>query len=368
MRLDISQVFFFFIRVIPVIVVIALVGYVFFSFKVEVHTQEMERLNIELAENILASDMVTIKSVFNTNKLVETIQQEKIEKGKDDKYLIQPKPRVCGYGYSVDIIGREKRYCEDAGDCKNLSMNMCALSEANVIEGQHYRCHRQGFLGIFGAKRCDVRCDPAEGDWEDRYEYSYGYHEDDTIINKNIRTYPVGIFEPSSRGFYQSTVTPATMTVALYDSWLTRMACMAEMAYNEKKIQKMGVHKSASNFVFLCKGVKYGCITLKKFDDYLCTYEERGSGLKKTDCTPSEIPVNTFFDALDLYKNTNITIVAYPIKQALVDTNAPDYDLIELHNTKNCERVGNPGFVAREGDTVNTVIFCLETEKDGGYP
>lgn len=366
MKFDPMQIFFYLIRVIPVIVVIILVAYIFFSFKVEVHTEEMGRLNIELAENMLASDLVVTKSVFDAKKLIGLQNMELDEKNRDEKYAIQPKPRVCGYGYSVAVLGGEDKPCDKDDNCKEYCMNMCGMSETEI--SGHYKCAK-GFLGIrklFGGFECQCEC--SDDGWQDKYKYQFGYEPGETEINTNQRQYPVGIHEDGFLGFYRSSVSPAIMTVTLYDTWLTRMACMAERAYETQEIQKLHAHKSAKNFGFICLGRSYACLSVKKFDDYLCVFEVDENNFKKEECIYSETPVHTFLSVFNVYKNTNVTVVAYPIKQSLSDTGSPDYKTLYQNTDGNCEKVGNTGFLAKKGDPVSTVIFCLETEKDGGYP
>jgi len=366
MDFDPMQILFFILRVGPVIIVIILAAYAFFSFKVEVNVQEMERLNLELTENVLASGMTAQKSIFDANKLAELQNQEKTEKLTNQNYNIQPIPRTCGYGYRISVDGIEDKYCEHDSNCEYFCENLCGGS---LIAGDNYRCHRQGFLNIFGKKRCDCRCSPGD-EWLDKYHFSFGYEPSITLINSFSRQYPTAIYETNEMGLYQSTVSPAFLTVTIYDSWLTRMACMAEKASVQRKIQSINIFDFSSfGASCLTNSALIKCAAVKKFDNYLCMYKLTSANeFSATECIPSDMPVITFFDAFAL-GNKNITMLAYPIKSSaitsfsLTDPANPSYQLLKSNTDANCRLINsNPALLAKNTDDVGAVIFCLEAK------
>jgi hypothetical protein len=368
MKFDPMQIFFFLLRIIPVILVIVLIAYAFFSFKVELETKEMERLNVELAENILVSDMVVEKSIFNTKKLI------KIENDPN----AQPKPQVCGYGYYLSIDGLEEKYCEKGDDCKYFCMNACGLSE-NEIE---YKCEKGifGLRKLFGGYECQCKCpNKNNNDWFDKYSFYFGYKAGDTKIDDVDINYPVGIYEEGVRGLHQSTVSPAKMTLTIYDSWLTRMACMAEKAYDLKEIQRMVVY-DFSNFGFVKDcfvSAEYKCISARKFDEKLCIFGQKDmqTVLGEKECVYSDIPVITFFTVYRYKGFNNATLIAYPIKKNALDSFKkepldffPRHICLNYDSAINCIRIKyHPEYVATKNDEVGTVIFCLETYENGKY-
>jgi hypothetical protein len=173
------------------------------------------------------------------------------------------------------------------------------------------------------------------------------------------------------------------MTLTLYDSWLTRIACMAEKAYNLKEIQRMNVF-DLSKFIFKCPYERsFNCVPIKKFHEKeLCIYDLDTSGntwdYEIKECINSEVPVATFFDGYlnEIFNiNKNVTLVAYPIRSdapinlLAMESPSKHPNDMERYSRNNCEWLSSEyDYVAKSGDNVGIVLFCLETEKDGEYP
>jgi hypothetical protein len=167
-------------------------------------------------------------------------------------------------------------------------------------------------------------------------KWEFGYDpEASEILDTATVELPVSIYDDKDN------VINAKMTLTLYDTWTTRIACLIDKAYNSGMIQKMGVPCLGSQSGFggcaigigLSDGNKI-CLNFPYSDFYNCRYWYEG------------IPLRA--DAEIYYETDNKKIIeAIPIKTGLVPPFSDD-----------CTSF-TPDMVSTGPDDVGTVILCV---------
>lgn len=363
----------------PAIILIALIAYAFFSFKTEVKSDEMERLNIELAENIMTSDLVYDKSIFDPKKLHDL--ENKINNIDNKYHNIEMPFRSCKYGYYLKIESEELA-CIENENCENFCRDVCGLNEIKYDE--NCKCSK----GIFGWKKFfgDNDCQCKKNDkWIENYEFEFGYVPDKDI-KKNSRKYPVAIANINNErpeNYYES-VYPAKMHLTIYDSWLSRISCAIERAYALNEVQEVNILGIGTNCLPKYYSNYYSnfkCISIKKSDrfdnsNHICTYMLKYIGgnvneYEIIECRYSEIPVFLFFDAYD--KNSKYAkIIIYPIKKSVIDSqilyDTPEHPItyvsLQDMSVTNCGKIrDHPEYISKNNDEIGAIVLCLKSEK-----
>lgn len=305
----------------------------FFSFHVEVKEDSMKRFLVEVSDSLTSTNLVYHKSVFNPQKLTET--ERKNPDRNVELYAVN-----CDYGYSVDIesvFGETK--CGRGDDCKNFCKTACGLDDSTIdmsILGT-----LSGNCGCnFGDNFCECK-KPGEG-WQYDYRWGYGYRPGTVSKNQIFATatsdLPISIS-------VQDAVLPAKMTITAYDSFLTRLSCITQKAYELKDTFDMKFVRSNVYFT--------SSPTFRRTDTdgtHVCLYSLGAVGNEiPIDCRYlPDVPFERFQILRDLPRNANEgKIIAYPVK-----------------NTASCGDVkSNPSVIAGKNDRVATVILCMEDAK-----
>jgi hypothetical protein len=389
--LDIFVVIFIIILSIGMVI---LISSVFFSFKAEVKSDEMERLNIELAENVLASDLTYDKTVFDAKKLNEL---ETSIDSMDEKYHNIELPfKTCSYGYGIKIESAEQECEKENTECGNFCRDICGLSDEQINYGENCKCDK-GFLGLkklFGDVECQCK-KPGKDEWLDRFKFSFGYVPDEDAESdfapskdfpKSNRYYPVAVANINDNrpeNFYE-TIYPARMYITLYDSFLTRAECLVEKVNMLKDARDMSVLL----FGFNCDPQDVNkCLGIKKSGDfdnsnYICMFDFKDvtdeNSIRLRGCRYSKIPVLPFMDKYDVGSNY-AKLVAYPVKSSSLSDMYKSIDEYYSGNSRsgfvntdfcrmsrqNCEKIKqNPDdYIAKSADDVGAIVLCLDAEK-----
>ncbi|MFH0949317.1 MAG: hypothetical protein V1802_02410 [Candidatus Aenigmatarchaeota archaeon] len=166
------------IVMVVIIVMFSLIG-IMIDLRPTVQYNMAEKSVAEISENLLSSELTNSYSVFSSEKL-SALHGKNIETARD-----------CRYGYEVTFI------CLDKNKCKSLDV------DGNDINGKYSFGYKEGWSsGIIES------IDPVS-----RSEYIVAIEAHDEII-------------------------PAKMTIEIYDTPLTRTACMIETAYSLRKTQE----------------------------------------------------------------------------------------------------------------------------------
>lgn len=392
MKFDPLKIFFFLIVVVVAIIFMMLIANAFFNFKADVKYEERERFNIELAENILTSDLTYSKAVFNP-AVLSTLEKSINE--IDPTYQNVEMPfKSCAYGYKIKITGFEQSCVKSNEECRNFCRDVCALSDEQIKYGDNCKCDRPLLKRIFGGIDCQCKKTGSE-DWVDSYEFSFGYEpsnelEYSIVPNVNTqaeshRSYPVAIANvndarPSE--FYETTY-PAIMYVSVYDSFLSRTSCLLEKTTLLKEPRDI----STLLYGYQCGSGNVKCLGIKKSGDFdnsnhLCVFyftdNEDAESLKLSECKYSKLPVIPIMDKYDA-SSSYAKLVAYPIKKDSVyqffktiddfysarniktDNVYTDYCRMSRENCKTLK--DNKDFIATGDEESGAILLCLNTEK-----
>ncbi len=314
--------------------VIIFIIIMFTNFRPVMKLNSMERLSIEMAENMGQHSLVADRMVFDKDKL-----------DFYDGTINEPYVRQCEYGYDAKITLMEETQCQANSECNNFCSNACRISQ---ITADNCKCD----------KVCQCQKNNA---WIKNPEWLFGYdrhvapyygEESSSYIE---RTYPVSIRIPNPQKpfSYYDDAKPAVMVLSIYDTWLTRLSCMIETSHRLKKTQT----------------IKIPCITFrsslsrecsfplaKKTGNILCLYDMQ-SGVKSftNDCRYFETPFQDFYYYYSEEYKEKVFLKSVPIKtQSLL----PSY-------TQLCSSIPAAA-IAGESDAVETVALCIEKTMPSG--
>ena len=236
---------------------------IFMSPDINVVTEDIKRASNSIAENLFSSELTKYRALFMRQALDAV------------KSNVEP-VRHCSYAYSAVIEGLGTTMCKESDDCRDS--------------------------------------------WS--FGYKPGYLEP---IQRATRSFPAGIYLPDlqhTADFYE-TAEPARLTLTLYDTWSSRLSCLAETAYMTKKHASMEIpcieipvdyERRASDILSGMQKITKCGISLKRIDDELCvftkgTYAEHFG--EKLDCRYAPgIPVSDFYFYSDKsFKKKTITAV-----------------------------------------------------------
>lgn len=188
MKLDANWVFLAVLRYVPAIAVVVIALIFIFSFRIGLITNEMERTNIEIAENIFSSGLTYDRAVFDPEKLDTLISDARATLGTADKEPnIEPDniARHCRIGYKAEI--------EDLKDGRKWAFGYAPLDGKDAEEFMESRMTHDASIYVKGKDR--------------------GYED----------------------------AHPARLTLTLRETWLSRIGCMVEEAYEFRETRAITV-------------------------------------------------------------------------------------------------------------------------------
>lgn len=314
-KVDALEIFTFIISMAIAIGFILFMMIIFFSLKVEIKDERMERFLLETANSITSTNLTDHRSVFNPDKLTEA---ERTNSRRDAELYAQS----CEYGYHLDVESLAgSTQCSRDSECGGFCGSVCGLTDISLGITGNCNCN----IEILGDNFCECK---KSGQWQDKYRWGYGYvAPGKTLIREVSSEFPAGI----SAG---ATVLPARMKITAYSSFITRATCIAAKAYETK--EKASVRFDTSHVARRS--------ILKRTDPsgtHICIYFNDES----YDCRyMPDIPVLESRVDLPLGKDSGV-ITAYPLRFAF-DT---------------CESVkNNPSVIAGRDDVVAAVLLCTE--------
>lgn len=222
------NVFVFVLTAIFVFFIIFYLANLFLNMRSFLDLKEKERFSAELAENIFSSGLTKDRVFFDPIKLAEFGS----EKHKYFNYrgeLVggkEPFVRHCRYAYHVrieDLESKSGKRCKRNDDCRDFCTLTCGISPDKIILGSEW---------VAGNCDCgiDRRCScKSSAGWVKDSE-SFGYETDEEAEIRN--EYPIGIA-------YDNDIRIGKMTLEVYDTWLSRITCLIENAWNTGEIQRM---------------------------------------------------------------------------------------------------------------------------------
>ncbi len=336
-KMDPMAIIMFILRIFPPILFILFILLMFFSFRVAVIGEEMERFNLELSDALAASPLAMHKAVFDPVQLFEA------EK-KDPNRNIELYARSCDFGYTLELeaIGGKTICEEDSGKCREFCKTVCGLddseiqmSAAGTLTG-NCGCN----IEVFGGNFCECKKDD---EWQSGYHWKYGYTPADRSVSVSSvkASFPVGI--SSTSGVHETTL-PAKLTLTSHDSMLTRLACITQKAYETKTKFSTQMGRLYSGYV----GVSPSIIFKRTDTDgtHVCIYYRDGPSLGYLPHDCRYMP-DLQFEPLELYFDgslgENEFITAYPVTSyAECDQLKENYEPLEFDTT------------------VSNVVLCVE--------
>ncbi len=314
--------------------VIIFIIILFTNFRPVLKLNSMERLSIEMAENMGQHGLATDRMVFDRNVL-----------DVYDGTINEPYVRQCEYGYDAKITLLEETPCQAASECNNFCSNACRISQITADN-----C------------KCDKVCQCKKGEaWIKSPEWWFGYdrrvapYYGEESSGHLEKTYPVSISMPNPQKpfSYYDDVKTAEMKLTIYDTWLTRLSCMIETTHKLKKSQEIKI----PCITFLSSTSKKCSFPLaKKTGNILCLYESHG-GVKSftNDCRYFETPFQDFYYSYAEEYKEKVYLKSVPIKtQSLL----PSF-------TQLCSDIPAAA-IAGESDAVETVALCIEKDMPSG--
>ena len=297
-KLDANAVVTFIVRLIVSFGFIILMLVLFFSFRVGLVNDDMQRFDMEMANTLASSQLTSHRNIFSAEKLFAASQL----------------PQVCEYEYSVSIesVGARKT-CRQNSDC----IDFC--KEVLNTQDPEYDCNFE----LFGQNFCE--CKGSDG-WQDGYQWKFGKAQG-KLYNYKEEKFPTAIETKTGA------VLPATVTITSYDSFLSRISCIAQKAYETKSNYSMVID--------VAKMPPLPSEFVSRNGD-VCIHVDASN----TDwCREMDVPVKDFdlqAAALEIAKTTKGKITAYPLKT--------DADCNQAKN--------DVSVIAGFGDNVQTIILC----------
>lgn len=174
-RIQVTQIVGYVFKIIIVIFTLFVLTELFVSFEPAVKFNQAEKFTIELAENIMTSNLTVSGGVFDAT-LVASYN------GK----VTEPFVRQCKYAYSLTFICKDERRCD-----------------ANNIE----KLMRFGYKGI-----------------------------ETPLFSK---TYPIGYVIQERDAEYYNDAIPVELQINVYDTALSQVSCAVEKAYKLREPQEL---------------------------------------------------------------------------------------------------------------------------------
>lgn len=337
-KLDPLTVFTFMIQMAAIMFFVIFVLSLFFSTKVAVRGEDMERFVLELADALASSELTAERSVYDAKKLTAA-------EGADPNRNTELYARNCEFGYTIEAESLAgKTVCKEGSDCRAFCGSVCGLEDSEL--------EMSTFGTIDGNCGCNIEiadnnfCQCKKNDeWQSWYAWEYGY-KPTTSVKSIVSTFPALIDADSAR-------LQAKTTLAAHDSFLTRIACAAQKAYETREnvtLSLKGLDKWASS---INRGPLGGLfdrdLVFRRTEEsgtHVCLYKKNGETEEPFDCRYMPgVPVELLDIKADDFLTEKIeTLVAYPLKAG----------------TTCYEIKSSPDAIAGRGDNVETVLLCLE--------
>ncbi|KHO47686.1 MAG: hypothetical protein QT00_C0002G0346 [archaeon GW2011_AR5] len=320
MKFDVMAIVMFLLRMGPAILFVFFMMLMFFSFKVDVRENTMERFVFELSDTVTSDTrLVADESVFSPEKLTAAEQAE-----------IEQYAQNCDFGYQIDIeASTGPTVCGSDNDCSGFCGNVCGLTTLDMGITGNCNCN----LEVFGADFCECK-KTSDREWQDSYKWRLGYMPTSMFMSNPIvetsSKFPVGI-EMSD------TALPATMEITAYDAFLTRISCATAKAFHTKE---KFVMKFATN------QLPFGATAFRRSGTagtHVCLYNGNDPLAGECRYLPN-IPVedlDILAGLLSSARNSKWQVTAYPLKTS--SACPPDASAI-----------------AGRSDTVSTILLCME--------
>ncbi len=297
------KLFMYIICIVLFIMTVFIAAQIFMEFRVVAETRHVERFSAELAENILTSELTVEKSVLDENQLdmynsyrrknIEQIEETMTYRGVAQATRTsslfagseEPAARHCKYGYHVTIedYDAKEQQCRADSDCDAFCSDVCGLSEDDakkfdaingVVERENCKC---------ADGRC--QCKNYEGHIVTKPAWEFGYATEEATISVSLaeepeinyvspqikhisKKYPVSIAVKTASGYEHHL---GSMTLDVYDTWLSEISCLAESAWKTKQTQRMTI--PCIN-IFPKNKISSCYIAIRKSGDYLCIYDK----------------------------------------------------------------------------------------------
>ena len=300
--LEIQAILMFILRMAPAFLFILFMMLIFFSFRVQLNDNTIQRFTIELGDSLSSSPLALHRSVFNPQELTKAESQNNTELYAQN----------CDFGYKIKIESvAGPTICKADSDCAGFCSSACG-SPAGAAEA--CTCN----IELIGDNFC--QCKKQGGNWQDDYRWQYGFTPaKGSIISQKFSESPVGIDNGGS-------MLPAKLSITAYDSTLTRLTCVTARATELKSAQITSINNI------------YGAM-FRRTDSQgtnTCIYDKSD---KPVDCRyfPG---VN--FEPFGMPNLAKAKITAYPVTR-----------------TATCDEIkSNPSLIAGPTDTVVTVVLC----------
>lgn len=317
-KLDVEAVVLFLLRMGPAIFFVLFMMLLFFSFKVDVRENSMERFVFELSDSVTSdTNFVADKSIFSPSKMTAA------EKENNERYA-----QNCDFGYQIDITAKSgSAKCGNDNECSGFCGSVCGIDSGSLSLGRAGNCNCN--IELIGNNFCECK---KSDEWQDNYKWRLGYMP--TSIAQASAEFPAGIE-------LDDTALPAAMRITAYDSFLTRLSCATAKSYHLKK--KFGIRFDVAQIsgatAFKRSGAGGTDVCLFSGPDII------GGQCRYLPNVPVE-DFNIITSVLSLTDSNTARgkITAYPLKASAT-----------------CDEIKtNPSALAGETDQVNKIILCLE--------
>jgi len=250
-----------FFNVIRILIMFALIVFFIYMYGLNLEIaagKEIDMVTIQVADNILTSPLTISKSVFSFKGLMNYTGTR-----------IEPYFRHCKYAYKIQV--------HDLSFPENLRVACRTRSDSDKCDK---KCKELFGNDVTG--ECDIfyptcKCKKNDDEIAKSY-YSFGYFQG---VDEQVTT--IGLLEKSEKRLpaaikYNNSLHPAELVVTLYETWLTRIACMIEKTYYDGQERKMYIPciKSYGSHYFIpditwesTRWDNYGIICFKD-RDYPC--------------------------------------------------------------------------------------------------
>ncbi|MBS3056960.1 MAG: hypothetical protein J4473_06020 [Candidatus Aenigmarchaeota archaeon] len=247
-------------------VFIFVIIHLFTSLRVEAESKSMERYASEFLENLANSDLTASSDVFKEPMLsFYSTPPKKFIYGVDAYQYVagapEPYARACSISYAITVEEISKPVaCKQLLECEGFCESVCGNKD-----NEHCRCDNS---------QCSC-LDPKSEGWTTAKKWSFGYEPKQGIIDSHsYDDVPANILTANG-------IKPARVTVTAYDSWLSKISCLIEKAYQTAEIQHINIdclaigEKQKGNCYFRIDKPKYIDTGRIIRDDYICFMNDK---------------------------------------------------------------------------------------------
>jgi hypothetical protein len=313
MEIEPLNIFMFILRMAPTIITIVIIAVFFSMLRTEIRSDELGRASVELTENLFASQLTVSKYVFDPVKLAQ------YDQSNSDRKAELPFLRTCSYAYFIEIKDLQSGTKWEFGyEPPKPMVIQVATSTAEPMTAT-------------GTRPTYVINDPSE------------------------RTFVASIEKKDANRLanYYGNVDQSTVSIKIYETWLTRSTCLVEKAFTLKEKQEMEIPCITAN-LNLVSPCGFSLQRHPSDESLACSFQrDKNNNVEERDCR--YLPTDVKFEKIDLLfpsqdSSLKAKIVAYPIKEG--------------SSVPSCEEAKAGTGVAGKKDNVQTVLLCAE--KTGG--